>query len=84
MDDTNAVNVANADDETSHSETPSDDKASSDSAVLDGDEADDSDEGSKKKKKKEPGKLPPRPSEPSSKDSREAAMQALRNWNRRR
>jgi len=37
-----------------------------------------------KSKKKKPGKLPPLPSEPDSKDSREAAMQALRNWNRRR
>jgi len=35
-------------------------------------------------KKKGPGKLPPLPSKPGSKDSREAAMQALRNWNRRR
>lgn len=35
-------------------------------------------------KKKEPGKLPPIPKEPASKDSSEAAMQALRNWNRRR
>jgi len=36
------------------------------------------------KKKKKPGKLPPVPIEPGSKDSREAAMQALRDWNRRR
>ena len=36
------------------------------------------------KKKKEPGKLPPLTKEPASKDSREAAMMALRNWNRRR
>lgn len=38
----------------------------------------------KKSKKPEPGKLPKLPNEPASKDSREAAMQALRNWNRRR
>jgi len=37
-----------------------------------------------KPKKKEPGKLPPRSKELDSKDSREAAMNALRNFNRRR
>jgi len=37
-----------------------------------------------KTKKKEPGKLPPRPKGLDSKDSREAAMNALRNFNRRR
>ncbi len=47
-------------------------------------EGSDSDVESGKGKKKKPGKLPPRPTEPGSKDSREAAMQALRNWNRRR
>lgn len=36
-----------------------------------------------KSKKKEPGKLPKLPSKPGSKDSREAAINALRNWNRR-
>ncbi len=36
------------------------------------------------KKKKEPGKLPPVPAEPGTKDSREAALEALRSWNRRR
>ncbi len=39
---------------------------------------------SKKDKKKEPGKLPPIPKDLDSKDSREAAMNALRNFNRRR
>ncbi|MEM8945475.1 MAG: FHA domain-containing protein [Planctomycetota bacterium] len=47
-------------------------------------ETDEEDDSKGKKKKKEPGKLPPVPNEPASKDSREAAMMALRNWNRRR
>ena len=37
-----------------------------------------------KGKKKGPGKLPTMPAKPGTKDSREAAMEALRNWNRRR
>lgn len=40
-------------------------------------------EGDTKSKKKEPGKLPAIPKN-EDKDSREAAMRALRNWNRRR
>ncbi len=36
------------------------------------------------KKNKEPGKLPPMSSQPATKDSREAAVEALRAWNRRR
>ncbi len=36
------------------------------------------------KKKKGPGKLPPMSSQPATKDSREAAVGALRAWNRRR
>jgi pSer/pThr/pTyr-binding forkhead associated (FHA) protein len=36
------------------------------------------------KKKKGPGKLPPMSSQPATKDSREAAVEALRAWNRRR
>lgn len=41
-------------------------------------------EAEAKPNKKEPGKLPPMPKEIGSKDSREAAMNALRNFNRRR
>jgi pSer/pThr/pTyr-binding forkhead associated (FHA) protein len=37
-----------------------------------------------KEKKAEPGKLPPVPKDQGTKDSREAAMEALRNFNRRR
>jgi pSer/pThr/pTyr-binding forkhead associated (FHA) protein len=36
------------------------------------------------KGKKEPGKLPPMIKQPGTKDSREAAVEALRTWNRRR
>jgi pSer/pThr/pTyr-binding forkhead associated (FHA) protein len=38
----------------------------------------------KSKDKKEPGKLPPMSKQPATKDSREAAVEALRSWNRRR
>jgi pSer/pThr/pTyr-binding forkhead associated (FHA) protein len=38
----------------------------------------------KAKGKKEPGKLPPQLKQPGTKDSREAAVEALRSWNRRR
>ena len=38
----------------------------------------------KSKDKKEPGKLPPMSRQPATKDSREAAVEALRSWNRRR
>ncbi len=38
----------------------------------------------KSKGKKEPGKLPPMIKQPGTKDSREAAVEALRSWNRRR
>jgi pSer/pThr/pTyr-binding forkhead associated (FHA) protein len=38
----------------------------------------------KSKIKKEPGKLPPMIKGPATKDSREAAVEALRSWNRRR
>ncbi len=42
------------------------------------------DKPSKAGEKKEPGKLPPMSSQPATKDSREAAVEALRAWNRRR
>lgn len=38
----------------------------------------------KSKLKKEPGKLPAMLKQPATKDSREAAVEALRSWNRRR
>jgi pSer/pThr/pTyr-binding forkhead associated (FHA) protein len=41
-------------------------------------------EAEKSKIKKEPGKLPPMIKGPATKDSREAAVEALRSWNRRR
>ena len=52
------------------------------SSAIDAGETDSGEKG-KKPKKQKPGKLPPIPTQ-NSKDSREAAMQALRNWNRRR
>ena len=86
MDDTKAANLKDLQeqedsDEQSHS--------ASDSSVLSetSHEAPEEGEGKDEEeddKNKKPGKLPPRPAEPASKDSREAAMMALRNWNRRR
>lgn len=80
MDDTNAVKLQEAATEQSRAEgekAESSDIHDSTSSQLPEDE-------SAKSKKKKPGKLPKIPNEPASKDSREAAMMALRNWNRRR
>jgi len=87
MDDTNAAQMQKL------SEDLSDDETSA-GVVTDGDVADEAIEeeegsstdeaGKSDKKKKEPGKLPPMSSEPATKDSREAALEALRSWNRRR
>ena len=85
LDDTSAVQMQKlaekfADDETSGGIKP---KTDTPEGETDGESAaEDSEEDDKKKK--EPGKLPPMPSEPATKDSREAAMEALRSWNRRR
>ena len=73
MDDTNAVDLSKASEE--DAENPDE--------FVDPDVVD-STETKGEKKKKEPGKLPPIPEKNSPKDSRDAAMQALRNWNRRR
>ncbi|MCG8448654.1 MAG: FHA domain-containing protein [Pirellulales bacterium] len=76
MDDTKAVDLEESDDEIPLLETETDRSAEAETD----EKVEDEDSG----KGKEPGKLPQRPSEPASKDSREAAVQALRNWNRRR
>jgi pSer/pThr/pTyr-binding forkhead associated (FHA) protein len=47
-------------------------------------EAEEEKSAEKSKDKKEPGKLPPSFKQPATKDSREAAVEALRSWNRRR
>jgi len=77
MDDTNAVQMGKSDEEIHSQEAD----------ATEPDQTEPAEDVAKKAtrgKKKRPGKLPPRSSEPESKDSREAAMQALRNWNRRR
>ncbi len=51
--------------------------------VKDDSEAAEEESTDEKNKKKAPGKLPPIKKEPDSKDSREAAVAALRNFNRR-
>ncbi|MCH2113719.1 MAG: FHA domain-containing protein [Pirellulales bacterium] len=81
IDDTNTVQVTESDEK---SPPPPDDKATPDDSEMAVDVVEESAHKSVKGKKKSPGKLPPVPTEPASKDSREAAMQALRNWNRRR
>jgi len=89
LDDTNAIRhqiapPENADEEASTpTEAPQDESEQlEEDAVVDQDEL--SEEEDDSKKKKGPGKLPPVPDKPASKDSREAAMDALRAWNRRR
>ena len=93
MDDTNAVPVNKEGEQQSVSEADSLTEPKSETNTESNGEVESEEEvlleaetESKKKgsKKKAPGKLPPIPHEPASKDSREAAMQALRNWNRRR
>ena len=87
MDDTNAAQMQKlsqdlSDDETSAGVVTGGDVAED---VLEDEEGSSIDESGKSdKKKKEPGKLPPISSEPATKDSREAALEALRSWNRRR
>lgn len=56
------------------------------SAAVETDEtAHDAEKAAERSKgKKEPGKLPPQLKQPGTKDSREAAVEALRSWNRRR
>ena len=80
MDDTNAVELKKKVDELKEAEGDSESESAADAEAEEGEEED----AKGKKKKKEPGKLPPISTEPASKDSREAAMLALRNWNRRR
>lgn len=55
-----------------------------DAAAATEDAAQENKSGEKSKGKKEPGKLPPMIKQPGTKDSREAAVEALRSWNRRR
>ncbi len=78
MDDTNAMELKKKVQEEESSESA--DEEHTDAT----DEEATEEEDDKKSKKREPGKLPKLPTEPASKDSREAAMMALRNWNRRR
>ena len=84
MDDTNAIQSKSEETKIEDQEglETVDVEEAEDSAEPEDD--DDSSSTSDKKKKKKPGKLPPLPDQQSTKDSREAAMEALRNWNRRR
>jgi len=79
MDDTNAVQLKKSLDESKAKESGDTSPAEALAEVTTAEEV----TGKEASKKKKPGKLPPIPKEASSKDSREAAMQALRNWNRR-
>lgn len=85
MDDTGAVEIEKrakelAEDETSAESASGDETHPADSETSSEDELseEESDE------KKQPGKLPKLSSKPATKDSREAAVDALRSWNRRR
>lgn len=86
MDDTNAAQMQKiaedlADDETSAGVVVGNEATEED--AQEGELTDD-EPSNEDKKKKGPGKLPPVPLEPATKDSREAALEALRSWNRRR
>ena len=85
MDDTNAIQSKTEQTNIENQEglETVDVEAEEDSAEGEDDD-DNGDSKSDTKKKKKPGKLPPLPDQQSAKDSREAAMEALRNWNRRR
>lgn len=83
LDDTNALQLKKELEEEGKAASTSPDDQSPEEGTAEADESSD-EEASSKSKKAKPGKLPSRPTEPASKDSREAAMQALRNWNRRR
>ena len=83
MDETNATQLAEAireearhqaENESSESSEPDDSAESLEEQAVD----------SESSKKKNPGKLPSRPKESETKDSREAAVEALRAFNRRR
>ncbi len=74
LDDTNAIELKKELEKHQNSETDSEVPA----------EAEAEQEKTTTPKKEGPGKLPPRPKGIGSKDSREAAMEALRNFNRRR
>ena len=84
MDDTNAAGLTEANEKSASDQEEAKVREKMDGAAAVPGETGEGAAIAKRKKKKEPGKLPPIPEEPSSKDSREAAMQALRNWNRRR
>jgi len=85
MDDTNAIELKKIAPNRSNSESSGERESVADSGAIPLSESTASEEDAKKKnKKREPGKLPKRPKELGSKDSREAAMEALRNFNRRR
>lgn len=82
LDDTNAIELRKEIEKQNGSQPTAEEEADnrSDSEELPESET----EESSKKKKKGPGKLPKIPQQAGSKDSREAAMEALRNFNRRR
>ncbi len=73
LDDTNAIELKKEIEKHQNSESSNEQKSGAEPQ-----------ETTTKSKKNGPGKLPPRPKELDSKDSREAAMNALRNFNRRR
>jgi pSer/pThr/pTyr-binding forkhead associated (FHA) protein len=86
LDDTNAARMQKLAEDLSDDETSagivSNGEVSEEAAH--GEDPADGENGEKGKEKKEPGKLPPVSAEPPTKDSREAALEALRSWNRRR
>ncbi len=82
LDDTNAIELRKEIEKHKQAETGSEQKPEEETKPET--DLEDAPEESSKAKKAEPGKLPTRPKELGSKDSREAAINALRDFNRRR
>lgn len=83
LDDTNAIELKKELEKHSEPNSATEEKSAAESNAEELPESE-TEDSSKKKNKNEPGKLPKIPQQAGSKDSREAAMEALRNFNRRR
>ena len=84
MDETNAVHARRAEQDTVESEANPAAVLAETDEVPEADLDDSKAAESEGKNTKQPGKLPPVPARQVTKDSREAAIEALRSWNRRR
>ncbi len=84
MDDTGAVEIEKRAQELAKEETSAEETSADVIAPVTAEETSDDESAGKSGKKTKPGKLPIQSTKPATKDSREAAVDALRSWNRRR